>query len=138
MFSRLNKSYLYLLGACLIGYVWLTYHFLVVHNNFNHKGVCFFKNVTNIPCPSCGATRSVLKIIQGDFYQASLINPLGILIALLLIIIPIWVTIDLITKRLSMLNFWYYIEKKLKNPLMVTLVIVMVGINWIWNIYKNL
>lgn len=138
MFSRLNKSYLFLLGACLTGYIWLTYHFSEVNTDFNQKGICFFKNVTHIPCPSCGATRSVLKIMQGDFYQASLINPLGILIALLLIIIPIWITIDLITQRLSMLNFWYRIEKKLKRPLTVTLVIIIVGMNWIWNIYKDL
>ncbi len=37
---------------------------------------CVFKSLTGVPCPTCGATRSVLHLVQGDFYTSLSMNPL--------------------------------------------------------------
>ena len=39
--------------------------------------VCLFRNVTGLPCPFCGSTRSVGHILQGEFSAALFSNPLG-------------------------------------------------------------
>jgi Protein of unknown function (DUF2752) len=37
---------------------------------------CVLKGLTGIPCPTCGATRSVVYLSQGDLATAFLMNPL--------------------------------------------------------------
>lgn len=39
------------------------------------KGVCYFRNITGIPCPGCGMTRSFLYILQGEFAKAWHMHP---------------------------------------------------------------
>ncbi len=37
---------------------------------------CIFKGISGIPCPTCGSTRSVVYLSQGDFAAAFAMNPL--------------------------------------------------------------
>jgi hypothetical protein len=37
---------------------------------------CVFKGLTGIPCPTCGATRSVVHLSHGDILTAFTMNPL--------------------------------------------------------------
>ena len=39
--------------------------------------LCMFRNVTGLPCPFCGSTRSVGNILIGNFNIALQMNPLG-------------------------------------------------------------
>lgn len=39
-------------------------------------GLCLFKRLTGIPCPTCGFTRGALNLLQGQLVQAWLCNPL--------------------------------------------------------------
>lgn len=39
--------------------------------------LCMFRNVTGLPCPFCGTTRSIGHILIGDFESALRLNPLG-------------------------------------------------------------
>ena len=57
------------------------------------------KNLTRIPCPSCGSTRSVASIFEGNFREAILLNPLGYVIFFSLLILPIWIIMDLYKKN---------------------------------------
>jgi hypothetical protein len=46
---------------------------------------CLFRKLTGLPCPTCGATRSVVHLAHGDISLAFMMNPLaaaGILIAI--------------------------------------------------------
>jgi Protein of unknown function (DUF2752) len=47
------------------------------------KVICVFRNVTGLPCPFCGGTRSVGSALSGDLAEAWSFNPLG-LVALVL------------------------------------------------------
>lgn len=42
--------------------------------------LCPLKRLTGIPCPTCGATRAVLTLVQGQFVGALQINPLVIFV----------------------------------------------------------
>jgi len=37
---------------------------------------CPFNELTGIPCPTCGATRSVIHLAQGDLLSSIAVNPL--------------------------------------------------------------
>jgi hypothetical protein len=48
--------------------------------------VCLFKNLTGVPCPSCGMTRAFLFLGHGQIRQAIALNPLALPVALLLLL----------------------------------------------------
>ncbi len=37
--------------------------------------LCVFRNVTNLPCPTCGTTRATLAFARGDILSGVLYNP---------------------------------------------------------------
>jgi len=37
---------------------------------------CWFRQMTGLPCPTCGATRSVLSLVHGNLGHAIALNPL--------------------------------------------------------------
>ena len=118
-------------------YAWIGYH--LIHAESLTPTLCLFKNMTGIPCPSCGVTRSVLLIMQGEFIQAVLMNPLGIIAVALLIILPTWMAIDLIQKKQSLLRVYTHAETFIKtNKSIYIPLIALVALNWIWNITKGL
>lgn len=125
-----NKLYLLLLVACAAGYIWLYYG--------NPAPVCLIKHTTNIPCPSCGSTRSIVSILQGDFWEALNMNPFGFVIAFIMVLAPFWILFDLFTKKETLLNGYKKIESCLKKPAYAIPLIMLVLMNWIWNITKGL
>ena len=127
-----------MLIACLAGYIWL--YFSLTKNITENKSVevCLIKHVTNIPCPSCGSTRSVISLIKGDFIGALNFNPIGYLVAIIMLITPIWITVDTIKRTKTLFDFYLIIETYLKKPKIAIPLILLVIINWIWNITKGL
>ena len=93
--SKIRLYYLILI-ACLAGYVWLYLSNTWVGYRNNPIEVCLIKHVTNMPCPSCGTTRSVMSLSHGNFIEALSINPLGYVIAFILIIGLAWIIIDVV------------------------------------------
>jgi hypothetical protein len=139
MASGRIRLYIILAVACVAGYVWLFYNLSSKHlEKTEGVGVCIIKHATNIPCPSCGSTRSVLSLMEGDLVDALMINPLGIVIALILIIAPLWLVLDLFTKRNSLFEYYQKGEKLLKSPFIAAPLIILVFANWVWNIMKGL
>jgi len=132
-----RKIYWILSLLALGSYVWIGYH-LHTHSQ-DADTLCLFKSATGIPCPSCGITRSVLLLAQGEVMQAVWINPLGILAALLLIIIPVWIGVDLARNKLSLLAVYNRGEELIRSHKLIYIPLIMlVMLNWIWNISKGL
>ena len=133
-----NKLYSILFIACLAGYIWL--YFSITKNITEKKSVevCLIKHVTNIPCPSCGSTRSVILLTKGDFIGALNSNPIGYLVAIIMLIAPIWIITDTIKKTKTLFDFYIKIETYLKRPKIAIPLTLLVIINWIWNITKGL
>ena len=133
-----NKLYLILLIACLAGYIWL--YFSLTKNITESKSfeVCLIKYVTNIPCPSCGSSRSIISLTKGDFIGALNFNPIGYLVAIIMLIAPIWIIADTIKRTNTLFDFYLKTETYLKKPKIAIPLILLVIINWIWNITKGL
>ena len=133
-----NKLYSVLFIACLAGYVWL--YFSVTKNITEKKlvEVCIIKHATNIPCPSCGSTRSVISLTKGDFIGALKFYPIGYLVAIIMLIAPIWIIADTIKGTKTLFNFYIKTETYLKRPKIAITLILLVIINWIWNITKEI
>jgi hypothetical protein len=135
----MNRTRLYVLlsVACAVGYAWLiiTYNRIVL--NEGELGVCLFKDITGIPCPSCGSTRSVLSILKGDMWGAIIWNPFGLILFAILVISPIWILFDLVRHKATLFNLYTNSELFLKRKWVAIPAILLVLLNWIWNIYKG-
>lgn len=134
-----NKLYLFLLFACFVGYSWLLFSLQHEHEIQNQEfTVCLFKKVTTVPCPSCGTTRSVMQLSHENFLSAILINPFGIIVGLIMILAPVWISYDFIQKKETFYTTYLKIETILRKRKVAIVLIVLVVANWIWNIKKNL
>ena len=133
-----NKLYSILLIACVAGYIWLYYS--ITSNVTENKSVevCLIKHATNIPCPSCGSTRSIISLTKGNFVEAFDLNPIGYLVAPIMLISPVWIISDVIFKKNSLFKCYQIIENHLKKPKYAIPLILLVIINWFWNITKGL
>jgi hypothetical protein len=135
-----NKKIYWILLLLTIGsYGWIGYHLIHTESHESSTTLCLFKNVTGIACPSCGVTRSVLTLLDGNILEAAFINPLGLLAMLLLLVIPIWIMADLTLNKTSLLGVYTKSEGFIRKKKFVYIpAFTLIAINWIWNITKGL
>jgi len=133
-----NKIYYILTLACFAGYVWLFFNISKkLDDSASETEVCMIKHITNIPCPSCGSTRSILSLFHGDFLKALYWNPLGFVLFLMMIVLPIWIIYDYLKCKKSLLKFYNKTETMLRKKTIALPAIILLLMNWIWNIYKG-
>lgn len=122
---------------CVAGYAWLYMH---IDKSWSaHVGtVCVMKKTIGIPCPSCGSTRSMLSLLQGDLAGALLWNPFGFLILGGLMVLPFWMTHDVIRKQRTLMAAYQNMEKMVKQKMIAWPLVIIVVLNWCWNIYKGI
>ena len=131
-----NKLYSLILIACLAGFIYL---FCTIHNLKSETfRVCIIKNVTGYPCPSCGTTRAVSFLLEGKIIESVLINPFGIIVAIMMTLFPLWILKDIILKKDSFFRWYKKTEATIRKPWLAVILIILVLLNWIWNIYKHL
>lgn len=133
-----NRLYLTMLIVCLAGYIWL--YLNLTNDTIGNEmfATCIIKHTTNIPCPSCGSTRSVVLLTKGNFIEAFKTNPLGYIVAIIMLLAPIWISVDMVTNRKTFFEFYQKTEVFLRRPQYAIPLILLVIINWIWNITKGL
>ncbi|TRZ74960.1 MAG: DUF2752 domain-containing protein [Bacteroidetes bacterium] len=132
-----KNLYLLILGFALAGYSWVILNHYLLKTNKPTLNVCLFRQATGIPCPSCGTTHAILSITKGNFRQALDENILGFPAALMLVIFPVWVLIDLIRKKESFYYFYFWAESFLRKKWVAYSALVFLLANWGWNIFKN-
>lgn len=133
-----NRLYLTLLILLLAGYSWLIFSIYHTYSVYSESvELCIFKVITGVPCPSCGSTRSVVSFFKGDVYEAIMYNPIGIILAVLIVFTPFWLLYDIIFKRDSLLNFYNKFEIFITGKKIMIIAITLVIANWIWNIFKE-
>lgn len=139
MASTPKKLYLLIIAASVAGYVWLYVNMHQVAGiNAGNVDACFMKQTLHIPCPSCGSTRSVAALFNGNIKEALYWNPLGIVIALIMLVAPVWAIADLFFRKDTLFGFYKTTESTLRKKKYAIPAIVLVLINWAWNIHKNL
>ena len=87
--------------------------FLWVASYFITGTLCWFKATLGMPCPGCGATRSVLSLFRGNFGDAFAWHPL---IVITLILIP-YTIISSVTGR-------YKRVRKVEKTILLTIVVL--------------
>jgi hypothetical protein len=134
-----KKLYIFFFALSLIGYIWLAWNVFEQSAHDTLPSFCLFKEVTGIPCPSCGTTRSLIALINGNIRESLLINPFGPMMAFALLIIPLWIAVDTLGRSDSFYRFYGWTERLLATNKWISIpAIVIVALNWIWNIKKGL
>lgn len=67
-----------------------------------------------------------------------MLNPNGILLALMLVLIPLWMLFDLLGGRSTYYTFFQKAEAALAGRRLFLLILTLILLNWIWNICKHL
>ena len=66
-------------------------------------------------------------------------NPLGFFAAIGLIIVPLWILTDLLTKKNTLARTFLWTEEKIKTKKAIHIPLVALALlNWGWNILKGL
>jgi hypothetical protein len=134
-----NKINSIVLASSLAGFLWLMSNFIegMQLSDYLHVG-CPVKNLTGIPCPSCGITRALVYVIKGQPGMAFTINPLSYIVGLIMIIAPLWIIFDIWKKKDTFIQFYNKTENLLKKKGYAMVFIVLIMLNWIYIIYKGL
>jgi len=97
------------------------------------------KLVTGYPCPSCGTTRSISALFNGQLKDAFMINPLGIVSSIIIMAVLVLMLLDLVTKRDFYYKVYNQVEKFLQqHKALSAILVILVILNWAWNISKGL
>lgn len=134
-----NKNIYWIMSALsFVGYVWIGFQLLHSTEHYDGFDFCLFKNLTGVPCPSCGITRSIIQLYHGQFAEAILINPIGLIAAFMLLVIPIWIGYDVVRGSKSMMIYYRMTERLIQNRGVYFPLIALLLLNWYWNIEKGL
>jgi hypothetical protein len=132
-----KKLYILILFFAFAGYSWIFVNHYLVGTNKHLINVCLFRNITGIPCPSCGTTHSVISISKGNFRTAVQENLLGFPISMMLLVFPVWILIDLIMKKDGFYRFFLWSEMVLRKKWIAWSALILIVANWGWNIFKG-
>ena len=132
-----NKLYIPILIFCLGGLFWIKYH-MPREGHTPQVTVCPVKKVTGLPCPSCGSTRAVVSLVQGDVKKSFLENPIGILLVSFIIMGPPWIVWDFLSGNATFMYWYERAEAFIRRRSVAIVLIGLIVINWIWNIMKGL
>ncbi|MEY3178442.1 MAG: hypothetical protein RJB42_683 [Bacteroidota bacterium] len=138
MMSDQKKFYFFTTSFLIIGFGWVAWNLFYFQQSSPGLEICVLKNAVGLPCPSCGTTRSVLHLLHGDLSSAILMNPIGIFVIIGMFIFPFWILYDYWYAKTTLLTFYLQFIKFFSNKKFSLFVIVLVLLNWIWNIQKGL
>ncbi|WP_278833149.1 DUF2752 domain-containing protein [Porphyromonas cangingivalis] len=134
--SQVSPRRFYTFAIILFGgaYLWLW----KVGGSESSGGVfCWFRRLFEVPCPSCGSTRAVLSAWDGHLLEALKLNPLGVLYLVLLIVFPLWLLWDLLSRKRTMYRTYDRCEILLGRRPVLYAVIALILINWGWVLYNH-
>lgn len=78
------------LGTCSLAALWFAARLPTPH--------CFFRAVTGLPCPTCGATRAAYLFLHGHFAASFSFNPLAFLTFIALLVFDLYAVTVLTTR----------------------------------------
>ena len=91
--------------------------------------LCMFRNITGLPCPFCGTTRSVGNILLGNFNDALNLNPLGYFSLAFLVVLFISPS-TIKSSSLYLAKKWWSLSQR--NQILLT--VSLLATTWIFNL----
>jgi hypothetical protein len=132
---RVNTFYIFSTLLVVAGWTWVWYASVYPSGGT----VCIFKNLTGLPCPSCGSTTAAIEILHGNVAHGLAFNPIGLLLSLGLIISPAWLFTDLVLNKKTLYSRYYSFEKLVaKNRWILPCILLSVALLWIWKLIQAL
>ena len=132
-----SRFYGIVLVMTVVAYAWVGYNAYVRAHDTSGISICIIRSVTGVPCPGCGATRSVMHLMHGDVLDALRSNPLGIAAVIALGVIPWWIVVDLATGRSSLIDAYTWSNRVLRQRAVMVGVLFFIACLWTWNIYNQ-
>jgi hypothetical protein len=131
----ISKGALYRLVAitCTVIYTWVGFNLTKasITGQFAPE-VCLFKRTTGVPCPFCGTTRSIMSILKGEWVQSILLNPLGLILTCIAVILPIWMLVDYLRGANSFYNLFNAIAHRFSFRGFMLLILFIIAMLWVW------
>ena len=122
-------------GIYLAGVVLLLWRPATDPNTYSSS--CLFRNATGIPCPGCGMGRGVIHAFHLQCKPATLSHPFAVPVAVLIILLPFWITADIIAGKRTLYKAFKQTDLFfLHNRWAFWLLMVLLILLWIFNIYK--
>lgn len=137
MIGKRAQRKAFLLFLSFGGYGWILWSLFAQSSGENLPLLCPIKRITGIPCPSCGSTRSLVKVLHGQLEDAFLINPIGLGLAIGLVLAPFLLVSEFKTagNRPTLSD---KIEAVFRKKLVYVPALIFIVLNWVWNIHKGL
>jgi len=133
-----KNLYILVLLLGLAGQILIGYSFYKIQRQEEAFTLCLFKQVTGLPCPSCGTIHSIVFILHGDIRNALKTNPLGFPGLLFAAVLPVWILGDLAFRKSSFLKFYHRIQEILENKRLLFAFLFLVLIVWLWKLGQAL
>lgn len=89
---------------------------------------CAFKALFNIPCPTCGATRSLVHLSHGELLPALAMNPI---IAIVIGFAVLFFFYSVITLIFDFRRIGFVLTEREKNAVRVTAILLLLS-QWGW------
>ena len=121
--------------GCTGGWAWIGLSW-----TFSGQGLwkgCLFKQLFHVPCPSCGSTRAVMALLQGDVTSSLTYNPMGMLLAALLVVLPLGILCDGLRHKPVLYRLFLLVDEGLRRRLVFVAFACAVILNWVWVIVHN-
>lgn len=128
------------LTLSLLVFAWVGLNlFMHAHPGDIDLTICPLRLATGIPCATCGTTRALCALSQGQWLESLLLNPLGILIALMAVLAPLWIIYDYLGGRQTYYEAYIKIANNqvARRRVSQTCAMLLLCIG-IWNIAKIL
>ncbi len=135
--SELRKFYYFSTSFLLLGLCWVGWNLFCFLEAKPGLQICLLKNTVGLACPSCGTTRSIMHVLHGDVVNAFLLNPFGLIAFIGMTIIPFWIIYDYWQSKRTLWSAYLLLINLFKNKKISFLVVILVLLNWIWNIQKG-
>jgi hypothetical protein len=133
--NSLNSKHIIYTGLVVTGMIWLTLN-LAMRSQV--PSVCLTKNMTGLPCPTCGVTDSMVLLLSGDVRGSFGANAAGPFMLLLIITAGIGILRYIVIDRRSIPEVITVMESYvLRKRTVLHLLGIALFFNWLFMLYRH-
>jgi hypothetical protein len=135
--TQQRKFYLFITAGTSVVWLWIFYTLYAgMAQGFSP---CIFRGITGISCPSCGITRGIVALLQGNISAPAHYNMLAYIAMPVLVIAPLWLIVDSISAKASMYTtYTHALHISKQRPAILISFFALIAANWIWTLYNNI
>lgn len=94
---------------------------------------CVFKGISGIPCPTCGATRALMNMTEGNFMDAVTMNPLAAVLVAAALLSCLYSVVSLL---FGLRRVAFSLSEREKDRMRIAAVMIVLA-NWGYVLYAH-